>query len=155
MFMKYFQSFNHLEIPYQGCILFNCSSCFPTTIINRVLMCGLKEYSSSQSEAKDEKQKLASVVGILGHLASQHSHDIRKALMTLFKVSLMWFLKQQLTNHPACLIENQTLHWCQHFTNVNNCCRIVLKPRPPVKNTVQLYHFFYKWLQCRQFFCKS
>ena len=51
-------------------------------------MCGLKEYHNSQSEGKDEKQKVASVVGILGHLASQHSHDIRKALMTLFRVGL-------------------------------------------------------------------
>ena len=66
-------------------------------------MCGLKEYSSSQSEAKDEKQKLASVVGILGHLASQHSHDIRNALMTLFKVNSLSFLKQHLFNFIAYL----------------------------------------------------
>ncbi len=62
-------------------------SCFPTTIINRVLMCGLKEYYIMLSEGKDDKQKVTSVVGILSHLASQHSHDIRKALMALFKVS--------------------------------------------------------------------
>ena len=53
-------------------------------------MCGLKEYNNSQTETKDEKQKVASVVGILGHLASQHSHDIRKALMTLFKVDFKY-----------------------------------------------------------------
>ncbi len=51
-------------------------------------MCGLKEFGVTQPEGKDDKQKLTSVVGILSHLASQHSHDIRKALMALFKVRI-------------------------------------------------------------------
>ena len=68
-------------------------SCFPTTIITRVLMCGLKEFSRhgaagpDGSVATDHKvPKMASVVGILGHLASRHGNDIRKALLVLFKV---------------------------------------------------------------------
>ena len=53
-------------------------------------MCGLKDYChhGSRSEVTmDEKvPKMGSVVGILGHLASKHSQDIRAALMKLFQV---------------------------------------------------------------------
>ena len=70
-----------------------CSSCFPTTIITRVLNCGLKDFCSAGRDATDRDQgarkkipKMASVVGILGHLASKHQQDIRKALMALFEV---------------------------------------------------------------------
>ena len=59
-------------------------------------MCGLKDYclhGNNQSDTAmvtDEKvPKMESVVGILGHLASRHEHDIRKALLTLFKVSIL------------------------------------------------------------------
>ena len=45
----------------------------------------------------DEKiPKMGSVVGILGHLASKHSQDIRAALMKLFQVFIVpdksWYL---------------------------------------------------------------
>jgi len=36
--------------------------------------------------ARKKIPKMASVVGILGHLASKHQQDIRKALMALFEV---------------------------------------------------------------------
>ncbi len=57
-------------------------------------MNGLREYGSQNSgqssganpSNSDEKQKVASIVGILGHLGQQHSNDIRKALISLFKV---------------------------------------------------------------------
>ena len=58
-------------------------------------MCGLKDFylhGSSQSESAmsegEKVPKLASVVGILGHLAAQHGPDIRKAILTLFQVSV-------------------------------------------------------------------
>ena len=53
-------------------------------------MCGLKDYCHHGSRgdvAMDEKiPKMGSVVGILGHLASKHSQDIRTAFMKLFQV---------------------------------------------------------------------
>ena len=53
-------------------------------------MCGLKDYCHHGNRgdvAMDEKiPKMGSVVGILGHLASKHSQDIRAALMKLFQV---------------------------------------------------------------------
>ena len=54
-------------------------------------MCGLKDYCHHGNHgdgASDSKiPKMGSVVGILGHLASKHGHDIRDALMKLFRVS--------------------------------------------------------------------
>lgn len=60
-------------------------------------MCGLKDFcihGKSQSEkasssCEEKIPKMASVVGILGHLASRHGQDIRKALLKLFEVSLV------------------------------------------------------------------
>ena len=55
-------------------------------------MSGLKDYYQYGNKpdghmTSDEKvPKMASAVGILGHLASKHGQDIRKALMTLFEV---------------------------------------------------------------------
>lgn len=71
-------------------------SCFPRTIITRVLNCGLKDFCNDSGHDKDSGHstsrlkvpKMASVVGILGHLASKHGQDIRKALMALFEASL-------------------------------------------------------------------
>lgn len=72
-------------------------SCFPTTIINRVLSLGLKDFCNSQSgghlvATEIKVPKMVSVVSILGHLASQHSTDIRDALLQLFRVSVMYFM---------------------------------------------------------------
>lgn len=68
-------------------------SCFPTTIITRVLMSGLKDYyqhggkpGEGHMSSDDKMPKMASAVGILGHLASKHGQDIRNALMKLFEV---------------------------------------------------------------------
>ncbi|XP_059160155.1 integrator complex subunit 5-like [Physella acuta] len=77
-------------------VVAHIGSCFPRTIITRVLNCGLKDYCTSSSDGLDKDMannrmkvpKMASVVGILGHLAAKHSQDIRKALMALFEASL-------------------------------------------------------------------
>lgn len=75
-------------------VVAHIGSCFPNTIIRRVLVCGLKDFCCHDLEAPSmllasEKKvpKLASVVGILGHLAGQHSEDIRRALVALFRNS--------------------------------------------------------------------
>ncbi|XP_030853856.1 integrator complex subunit 5 [Strongylocentrotus purpuratus] len=80
--------------PHFDWVVAHIGSCFPTTIITRVLSCGLKDFCSSQSSegqliaTETKVPKVASVVGILGHLTSQHSQDIRKALLDLFQESL-------------------------------------------------------------------
>ncbi|KAH9505342.1 Integrator complex subunit 5 [Bulinus truncatus] len=81
--------------PHFDWVVAHIGSCFPRTIITRVLNCGLKDYCTNTADGSDKDSgsrmkvpKMASVVGILGHLAAKHSHDIRKALMSLFEASL-------------------------------------------------------------------
>ncbi|GFN78096.1 integrator complex subunit 5 [Plakobranchus ocellatus] len=82
--------------PHFDWVVAHIGSCFPRTIITRVLNCGLKDYCNDSGHDKEagpstnrlKVPKMASVVGILGHLASKHGHDIRKALMALFEASL-------------------------------------------------------------------
>ncbi|XP_013405421.1 integrator complex subunit 5-like [Lingula anatina] len=79
--------------PHFDWVVAHLGSCFPQTIITRVLMCGLKDFcyhGSSQSDmpSSEKVPKMASVVGILGHLAGQHGQNIRKALLGLFEESL-------------------------------------------------------------------
>lgn len=83
-------------------------SCFPTTIITRVLNCGLKDFcnvgkglSDRDPGARKKIPKMASVVGILGHLASKHRQDIRKALMALFEVCRVIFFDLKLSQFTA------------------------------------------------------
>lgn len=84
------------------------SSCFPTTIITRVLNCGLKDFCSVDKElperdtgSRKKIPKMASVVGILGHLASKHRQDIRGALMALFEVRRVWEIIVIIREHYA------------------------------------------------------
>ncbi|XP_071487321.1 integrator complex subunit 5-like [Diadema antillarum] len=80
--------------PHFDWVVAHIGSCFPTTIITRVLSCGLKDFCASQSlegqlvATETKVPKVASVVGILGHLTAQHSQDIRRALLDLFQESL-------------------------------------------------------------------
>ncbi|XP_064649352.1 integrator complex subunit 5-like [Lineus longissimus] len=80
--------------PHFDWVVAHIGSCFPTTIITRVLMCGLKDFchhGSAQTDhhtSSESIPKITSVVGILGHLASQHGQDIKKALLNLFQESL-------------------------------------------------------------------
>lgn len=66
-------------------------SCFPTTIITRVLLCGLKDYYQHMSGQTDgaHENKMSSVVGILSHMAVQHANDVHHAIWKLFQVSEM------------------------------------------------------------------
>ncbi|XP_071154916.1 integrator complex subunit 5-like [Mytilus edulis] len=81
--------------PHFDWVVAHIGSCFPTTIITRVLMSGLKDYyqhggkpGEGHMSSDDKMPKMASAVGILGHLASKHGQDIRNALMKLFEASL-------------------------------------------------------------------
>ncbi|ELT95971.1 hypothetical protein CAPTEDRAFT_186694 [Capitella teleta] len=80
--------------PHFDWVVAHIGSCFPQTIINRVLQCGLRDFHHHGQSARSEspclpgEAKVASVVGILGHLAGQHSAEIRKAVLTLFEESL-------------------------------------------------------------------
>lgn len=67
--------------PHFDWVVAHVGSCFPNTVITRVLTCGLKDFC-----ANINNPKLNSVVGILGHLAGSHFLDIRTALLDLFKV---------------------------------------------------------------------
>lgn len=73
--------------PHFDWVVAHVGSCFPKTVITRVLSCGLKDFCAKGSIGSSSKSaKLNSVVGILGHLASSHFIDIRKALLELFQV---------------------------------------------------------------------
>ncbi|GFQ95479.1 integrator complex subunit 5 [Trichonephila clavata] len=78
--------------PHFDWVVAHIGSCFPNTVITRVLACGLKDFM--QQDVADEAQistnknpKIASVVGILGHLATHHDTDTRTAIRSLFNDS--------------------------------------------------------------------
>ncbi|NXL40767.1 INT5 protein, partial [Glaucidium brasilianum] len=89
--------------PHFDWVVAHIGSSFPNTIINRVLSCGLKDFCAHGAGAAmtppsadflfpgatDKRvPKIASVVGILGHLASRHSGSIKQELLRLFHESL-------------------------------------------------------------------
>ncbi|XP_066991548.1 integrator complex subunit 5 isoform X2 [Anabrus simplex] len=75
--------------PHFDWVVAHVGSCFPHTVITRVLSCGLKDFCQHGSVEQGAKApKLLSVVGILGHLAGSHFVDIKNALLELFKWSL-------------------------------------------------------------------
>ncbi|EFN88542.1 Integrator complex subunit 5 [Harpegnathos saltator] len=78
-----------LHSPYFDWVVAHVGSCFPNTVITRVLSCGLKDFCAGGYEHNIKNSKLNSVVGILGHLAGSHSQDIRSALLNLFEWSLV------------------------------------------------------------------
>ncbi|XP_039302665.1 integrator complex subunit 5 isoform X2 [Solenopsis invicta] len=77
-----------LHSPYFDWVVAHVGSCFPNTVITRVLSCGLKDFCAMGYKHNVKNPKLNSVVGILGHLAGSHFKDIRKALLDLFEWSL-------------------------------------------------------------------
>ncbi|XP_076180595.1 integrator complex subunit 5 omd isoform X2 [Ptiloglossa arizonensis] len=77
-----------LHSPHFDWVVAHVGSCFPNTVITRVLSCGLKDFCAMGYEHNIKNPKLNSVVGILGHLAGSHFQDIRTALLDLFKWSL-------------------------------------------------------------------
>ncbi|XP_078458332.1 integrator complex subunit 5 [Lampetra planeri] len=82
--------------PHFDWVVAHIGSSFPSTIISRVLSCGLKDFclSGVGTQAVDpvyqDKRvaKIGSVVGILGHLAGHHADSIKQELLKLFHESL-------------------------------------------------------------------
>ncbi|XP_053133643.1 integrator complex subunit 5 [Hemicordylus capensis] len=86
--------------PHFDWVVAHIGSSFPNTIISRVLSCGLKDFCMhgtasadlllfpSAAAADKRVPKIASVVGILGHLASRHSESIKQELLRMFHGSL-------------------------------------------------------------------
>ncbi|KAK6641693.1 hypothetical protein RUM44_013408 [Polyplax serrata] len=75
--------------PHFDWVVAHVGSSFPKTVITRVLSCGLKDFCAKKKLPNSSKSaKLNSVVGILGHLASSHFSNIRKALLELFEWTL-------------------------------------------------------------------
>ncbi|XP_029470722.1 integrator complex subunit 5 isoform X2 [Rhinatrema bivittatum] len=83
--------------PHFDWVVAHIGSSFPNTIISRVLSCGLKDFcmhgvappDALFPTAADKRiPKIASVVGILGHLASRHSDSIKQELLKMFHESL-------------------------------------------------------------------
>ncbi|XP_038643399.1 integrator complex subunit 5 [Scyliorhinus canicula] len=84
--------------PHFDWVVAHIGSSFPNTIISRVLSCGLKDFcmhgASSVVDplfptlADKRVPKMASVVGILGHLATRHSASIKQELLLMFHESL-------------------------------------------------------------------
>ncbi|XP_015116188.1 integrator complex subunit 5 [Diachasma alloeum] len=74
--------------PFFNWVVAHVGTCFPTLIINKVLLWGLKDFSETGSQQNSPRTLLNSVVGILGHLAGSNFYDIREALLSLFKWSL-------------------------------------------------------------------
>lgn len=78
--------------PHFDWVVAHVGSCFPNTVITRVLSVGLKDFCQNKSyQQVNESPKLKSVVGILGHLAGSHVEDIWKAILEMFSVSMHVF----------------------------------------------------------------
>ncbi|CAN8177797.1 unnamed protein product [Coccothraustes coccothraustes] len=81
--------------PHFDWVVAHVGSSFPGTIISRVLSCGLKDFCAhgggaepGAAGADKRAPKIASVVGILGHLASRHAGSIKRELLRMFHESL-------------------------------------------------------------------
>ncbi|XP_071036547.1 integrator complex subunit 5 [Parasteatoda tepidariorum] len=78
--------------PHFDWVVAHIGSCFPKTVISRVLACGMKDFMhhdipDEATQKSKNNPKIASVVGILGHLATHHDSDMRAAVRTLFDES--------------------------------------------------------------------
>ncbi|XP_040513001.1 integrator complex subunit 5 [Gallus gallus] len=82
--------------PHFDWVVAHIGGSFPGTIISRVLSCGLKDFcahgdaaaAAAGGGADKRVPKLASVVGILGHLASRHGASIKQELLRMFHEGL-------------------------------------------------------------------
>jgi integrator complex subunit 5 len=85
-------------------VVAHVGSCFPNTVITRVLSCGLKDFCQIKSyEQGSNSPKLRSVVGILGHLAGSHSNDIRSAILEMF----LWSISQDAQDPDATKLQKK------------------------------------------------
>jgi len=73
-------------------------SCFPEAIISRVLLCGLQDFHTHSNpdvlttHVEPNLPKMGSVIGILSHLAVQHSECLEQAMWSLVEVCPLSFI---------------------------------------------------------------
>lgn len=72
--------------PHFDWVVAHIGSCFPQTVISRVLVAGLQEFAFNQGSAN--RPKIKSVLDILIHLAGCHQNEIENAFKELFLWSL-------------------------------------------------------------------
>lgn len=101
--------------PHFDWVVAHVGSCFPRTVMTRVLSCGLKDFCSNQQGPK--APKLNSVVQILGYLASSHSSDMRRALLQLFQWSLE---KSKISDAVTIHQQNSTVPFLLQLANLSS-----------------------------------
>ncbi|KAF5276285.1 hypothetical protein FQA39_LY06634 [Lamprigera yunnana] len=108
-------------------VVAHVGSCFPTTVITRVLSCGLKDFCQNKSyEQGSESPKLKSVVGILGHLAGSHYLKPQKKATVPFLLQLAYLsptlllaisknIRKTLPLNVIVQLCNLIDDWCKYF----------------------------------------
>ena len=123
---------------------FSCRSCFPRTVINRVLLCGLHDFyrhgdtSRSDSPVLPGEAKVASVVGILGHLAGQHSAEIQEALVKLFQVKTLSVIVTPQGSWKQGKSDNAMFKW-MFLSLKNRCLEVKVKSVVPFEVQWKIY----------------
>ncbi|XP_023310330.1 integrator complex subunit 5-like [Anoplophora glabripennis] len=132
-------------------VVAHVGSCFPNTVITRVLSCGLKDFCQNKSYDQGCKSpKLISVVGILGHLAGSHVQDIRNAILEMFS----WSLRETFEDTDATRLQKKaTVPYILQLmylssTLLSSICSDT-KNILTVEVVGRLYHFIEDW--CRYF----
>ncbi|KAJ8931709.1 hypothetical protein NQ314_015356 [Rhamnusium bicolor] len=132
-------------------VVAHVGSCFPNTVITRVLSCGLKDFCQNKSYDQGRNSpKLKSVVGILGHLAGSHVQDIRKAILEMFT----WSLRETFEDTDASRLQKKaTVPYILQLVYLSST--LLSSICTDTKNTLtveiigRLYHFIDDW--CKYF----
>ncbi|XP_023025427.1 integrator complex subunit 5 omd [Leptinotarsa decemlineata] len=137
--------------PHFDWVVAHVGSCFPNTVITRVLSCGLKDFCQNKSYDQGcNSPKLKSVVGILGHLAGSHVEDIRKAILNMFN----WSLRETFEDNDMNRLQKKaTVPYILQLvylssTLLSSICTDT-KNILTVDVVTRLYHFVEHW--CRYF----
>ncbi|XP_057653331.1 integrator complex subunit 5 isoform X1 [Diorhabda carinulata] len=137
--------------PHFDWVVAHVGSCFPNTVITRVLSVGLKDFCQNKSYDQEcNAPKLKSVVGILGHLAGSHVEDIRKAILDMF----VWSLRETLQDTDIERLQKKaTVPYILQLiylssTLLSSIC-IDIRNFLTVDVIVRLYYFVENW--CKYF----
>ncbi|KAJ8920161.1 hypothetical protein NQ315_011822 [Exocentrus adspersus] len=132
-------------------VVAHVGSCFPNTVITRVLSCGLKDFYLHKSyEQGCSSAKLVSVVGILGHLAGSHVQDIRNAILEMFS----WSLRETFEDTDATRLQKKaTVPYILQLMYLSSTLLAAIctdtKDILNVEIIGRLYHFIEDW--CKYF----
>ncbi|XP_030761620.1 integrator complex subunit 5 [Sitophilus oryzae] len=135
--------------PYFDWVVAHVGSCFPNTVITRVLSVGLKDFSQNRSfDQVRNSPKLRSVVGILGHLAGSHAQDIREAIVELFQ----WSLRETFDDSDLSRLQKKaTVPYILQLTDLSNTLLTSICSETKNLLTVdvigKLYHFIEEWIK--------